>query len=67
MRAAEIIPVPPISGAANAATAITNAATAFPGTFRQFVPPAGKKCSRHDSGHAPDILQRAGRNTEAIP
>jgi hypothetical protein len=67
MRAAEIILVPPISGAANAATAIANAATAFPGTLRQFAPPAGKKCSRHDSCHAPDILPRAGHNTGGHP
>ena len=38
MRATEPALSPPISGAANAATAIANTAAAFPGTLRQFAP-----------------------------
>jgi len=67
MRTTEPALSPPISGAANTATAIANAATAFPGTLRQFAPAAGEKWSRHDGSHAPDIPQRTGHNPEAIP
>jgi hypothetical protein len=68
MRTAETVLGPPISGTANAATAIANAATAFPGTLRQFAAPAGEEWSvSHDSGHAPNIPSGLAITPEAIP
>ena len=62
MRTTEPILSPPVSSTANAAATTANAVTAFPGTLRKFIPPAGKECSRRDSGHAPEIPQRTGQN-----
>ena len=48
------------------ASGTANAATAFPGTLRQFASPTGKKWSHHDRDHA-DISQRTSRNPGAHP
>ena len=67
MRAAEPVLSPPISGTANAATAIANAGMAFLGTFKQSASPADEEWSRHDSDHAPDIPGGLAIIPEAIP
>jgi hypothetical protein len=48
------------------ASGTANAATAFPGTLRQFASSTGKKWPRDDSGHA-DISRRTGPDPGTRP
>jgi hypothetical protein len=66
MRTAGTVLGPPISGTANAATAIANADMAFPGALRQFAAPAGEEWSRNDNGNSPDISSGLAITPEAI-
>ena len=59
MHTTRLFGCPPESGPANAATA-------FPGTLRQFTAPTGKEWPRHDRDHA-DISRRTGPDPGARP
>ena len=67
MRTTDPVLSPPISGAANAGAVIANVVMAFPGILQQFVSPAPKERSRHDSNCAPDISQRSGHDPGSHP
>jgi hypothetical protein len=67
MRTTETVLGPPIAGTANAATAIANAATAFPGTFRQFAAPAGEEWSAMTAGMRRTSPSGVAITPEAIP
>jgi hypothetical protein len=67
MRTTDPVLSPPISGAANAVAVTAKVAMAFPGTLQQFVPPATKEWSRHDSNRVPGNSQRTGHDPGGLP